>query len=114
MITISEQSGYITAINIFRVKPEEQQRLVDLLVENKDMPLKHPGCLSISVHKSLDGSRVINYIQWRSREELEAAGKDPDFTAVKKKVAELAPLDSHFYEVVFTTEAQSLVSSTNR
>lgn len=37
MITVSEKSGMIAAINVFTVKPEQQQRLVDFLVENKEI-----------------------------------------------------------------------------
>ena len=32
-----------------------------------------PGFISISLHRSLDGKRIVNYIQWQSRELLHAA-----------------------------------------
>ncbi|WP_017318397.1 antibiotic biosynthesis monooxygenase family protein [Mastigocladopsis repens] len=107
MITISEHTG-IVAVNVFRVEPEQQQHVIDFLVENRHTPMKHPGCLSVNIHKGLDGTRVINYAQWRSWEEFETASKDPEFIAARKQAAELGLFDSHFYEVVFTSEAQSL------
>ena len=107
MITISEHIG-IVAVNVFRVEPEQQQYVIDFLVENRHRSMKHQGCLSLSIHKGLDGDRVINYVQWRSWEEFEAARTDPEFTAARKQAAELGLFDSHFYEVVFTSEAQSL------
>lgn len=106
MITISEHTGIVTAINVFRVETE-QQHVIDFLVENRHRAMKHPGYLSVSIHKGLDGDRVINYVQWRSWEEFEAASTDPEFTAGRKQAAELGLFDSHFYEVVFTSEAQS-------
>jgi quinol monooxygenase YgiN len=108
MITISEHTGIVIAVNVFRVEPEQQQHLIDFLVENRHKSMRHPGCLSVNVHKGLDGNRVINYVQWRSWEEFETASTDPAFTAVRKQAVELGLFDSHFYEVVFTSEAQSL------
>jgi quinol monooxygenase YgiN len=106
MITISEHTGIVIAINVFRVEPEQQQHVIDFLVENRYRSMKYPGCLSVNVHKGLDGDRVINYVQWRSWEEFEAASVDPEFTAGRTRAAELGLFDSHFYEVVFTSEAQ--------
>jgi heme-degrading monooxygenase HmoA len=40
---------------------------------------RQPGFVSITLHRSLDGQRVVNYIQWKSRELLEAAHKSPEF-----------------------------------
>ena len=108
MITISEHTGIVTAINVFRVEPEQQQHVIDFLAENRYRSMKHPGCLSVSIHKGLDGDRVINYVQWRSWEEFKTASVDPEFFAGRKQAAELGLFDSHFYEVVFTSEAQSL------
>jgi quinol monooxygenase YgiN len=107
MITISEHSG-VVAVNVFRVEPEQQQHVIDFLVENRHRSMKHPGCLSVSIHKSLDGERIINYVQWRSWEEFETASVDPEFSAGRKQAAELGLFDSRFYEVFFTSEAQSL------
>lgn len=46
-------------------------------------------------------------MQWRSWEELEAASTDPEFAAGRKQAAELGLFDSHFYEVILTSEAHS-------
>ena len=40
---------------------------------------RQPGFVSISLHRSLDGRRIVNYIQWSSREQLQAAHKAPQF-----------------------------------
>ena len=106
MVTISEKTGLFTIINVFTVKPEQQQRLVDYFVQNMDIAKKQPGFVSSNIHKSLDGTRVANYAQWRSREDIESALKNPEFVAFTKPAVEFAPHDFHFYEVISTTQAQ--------
>ncbi|MEH2239203.1 Nif11-like leader peptide family RiPP precursor [Nostoc sp.] len=106
MATISDQAGLLTVINVFTVQPEQQQRLVDFFIENKEIPMKQPGFISANIHKSLDSTRVVNYIQWSNREALESASKNPDFIAMTKQAAEFASHDFHAYEVVLTVQAQ--------
>ena len=61
------------------MRPEQQQRLVDLLVEATEAVMKYqPGYVSATIHKSLDGTRVTNYAQWRSREAFEEMLKDSE------------------------------------
>ncbi len=78
MVTISKDNDVVTLINIFTVRPEHQQRLVDVLVNATQTVMRNqPGYVSANVHKSLDGSRVTNYAQWRSREAFEAMFSNP-------------------------------------
>ena len=70
----------VTLINIFEVNDESaQQELVDLLGEATEQVMRHrPGFISANLHTSLDGTRVVNYAQWRSREDFEATMADPE------------------------------------
>jgi hypothetical protein len=43
------------------------------------MPPATASFVSINIHRSLDGRRIVNYIQWQSRDLLEAAHKSPGF-----------------------------------
>lgn len=64
MTTISKDNQVITLINVFTVEPENQQRLVEMLVEATEKTMKHlPGFVSANIHKSSDGVRVTNYAQ---------------------------------------------------
>lgn len=75
----------MTLINVFTVEPENQQKLVDLLVEATEKTMKSlPGFVSANIHKSADSVRVANYAQWRSREDFEAMLKTPEATAHMK------------------------------
>ncbi len=78
MTTISKENRVVTLVNVFTVAPENQQRLVEMLVEATEKTMKLvPGFVSANIHKSLNGARVANYAQWRSREDFEAMLKSP-------------------------------------
>jgi hypothetical protein len=65
MVKIAKANDVVTLINVFTVAPEDQQRLVDVLVEATQAVMrKQPGFVSADIHKSLDGTRVANYAQW--------------------------------------------------
>ena len=73
MTTISPSANLVTLINVFTVDPVRQQQLVDVLVRATDETIRHmPGFVSANIHKSVDGARVTNYAQWRSRDDLDA------------------------------------------
>lgn len=95
--------------NVFTVSPENQQRLVDLLVEATQRTMrKQPGYLSAAIHKSVDGTRVTNYAQWRSREDFEAIGKNPEVAVHMRAAAQLATsFEPHLYEVSFIDTVSS-------
>jgi quinol monooxygenase YgiN len=100
MVTISKDNKVVTLINVFTVEPENQQRLVDLLVEATEKTMKSlPGFVSATIHKSADGVRVANYAQWRSRQDFAAMLKNPQATAHMKPITEIATFDAHLYEI---------------
>ena len=64
MVTIAKDKDVVTLINVFTVAPEDQQRLVDVLVDaTQTVMRKQPGFISANIHRSLDGTRVTNYAQ---------------------------------------------------
>jgi heme-degrading monooxygenase HmoA len=104
MTRISRDQDVATLINVFTVAPEDQQRLVDLLVEATEKVMsKQPGYVSANIHKSLDGTRVTNYAQWRSREDFEEIFRNSDVTVHMREAEKLAiAYEPHLYEVAFT------------
>src|ERR1700720_2306163 len=106
MVTILKDNKVMTLINVFTVEPENQQKLVDLLIEATEKTMKNiPGFVSASIHKSADGVRVTNYAQWRSRKDFAAMLKNPEATAHMKPITEIATFDAHTYEVVESMSA---------
>jgi quinol monooxygenase YgiN len=66
MTTISKLNSVVTLINVFVVTPERQDELVRLLDEATEAVMKKlDGFVSANIHRSLDGTRVVNYAQWR-------------------------------------------------
>ncbi|HEV7475981.1 MAG TPA: antibiotic biosynthesis monooxygenase family protein [Pyrinomonadaceae bacterium] len=101
MTTISKGNKVVTLINVFTVKPENQQPLVDLLVEATEKTMQHlPGFVSANIHKSFDGTRVVNYAQWRSREDFEAIKQNSEARPHMEAAAKLGEFDPILCEVV--------------
>ena len=63
MPIIRADTGVITQINVFTVPEGGQQALIDLLREAAMGCRGIPGWMSASLHRSLDGTRVVNYAQ---------------------------------------------------
>jgi len=103
MTTIDAKSDVVTLINVFTVAPERQQRLLDVLAEaTVEVIAGMPGFVSANLHRSFDGTRVANYAQWRSREELEAMLAHPSAAAHLREAAALATaIEPHLYAIAF-------------
>jgi hypothetical protein len=104
MPTINANTGIVTQINVFTVPEGGQQALIDLLIEAAKFASSTPGWLSASLHRSRDGTRVVNCAQ---SENLEAAQRIIDrlrqggWLERNKDFGEAHP---GLYEVVFTLE----------
>ena len=106
MVTIAKDNDVVTLINVFTVAPQDQQRLVDVLVgATQAVMRKQPGFVSANIHRSLDGTRVTNYAQWRSREAFEAMLHNQEAAEHMGEAARIAEsFEPHLYEVVFVDE----------
>ena len=68
MPSIEVGNGIVVHINVFTVAPERQDELVKSLIETVKAASEMPGWISASIHRSLDGRQVTNYVQFESRE----------------------------------------------
>src|SRR6267154_4784494 len=74
----SEKAGIVALINVFTVELANQQRLVDLLTQATDRSVNRaPGFISSTLHRSIDGTKVTMYAQWRSVQDYQAMRQDP-------------------------------------
>ena len=107
MTSITARGHVVTVINSFTVEPAKQEALVALLTHATDETIRHlPGFVSANIHRSLDGTRVTNYAQWRSREDFEAMLHSPAAMPHLKEASALATsVDPHLYEVVTVRHA---------
>ena len=101
MTHITTRGNVVTIINVFTVESANQDALVGLLTRATDETIRHmPGFISANIHRSVDGVRVTNYAQWRSRADLEAMLRHPAAMPHLKEATELATnVDPHVYEV---------------
>ncbi|MBP1962969.1 antibiotic biosynthesis monooxygenase family protein [Paenibacillus aceris] len=91
----------LTFINVFTVDPENQGRLVELLTSATDVSVRYaPGFISSSLHRSLDGTKVTMYAQWRSEEHYQAMRNDPKPLPYLQEALAIAKFEPCMYEVV--------------
>ena len=102
MPEIRSHCDYITQITTAEVEDgQHQDELLRLMTERARFMATQPGFISISLHRSLDGKRVVNYVQWASREELEAAHRSPEFRDKWPEVGKAAEdIEPALFEVV--------------
>lgn len=99
------KGGYIAHFAEFRMTPENQPRMIELAKENLTLAMKLPGLVNATFHRSLDGTRVINYGQWRDSEAIENLKKQPGFGGESPYWEGIAENEHHLYEVAFTVPA---------
>jgi quinol monooxygenase YgiN len=103
MITISSKANLITLINVFTVEPANQHRLVELLAEATESSVgQAPGFVSASLHRSIDGTKVTMYAQWRSIDDYQAMRRDPPALPFFQEALTIARFEPGVYEVVGT------------
>lgn len=99
--TIAKDQPLVTLINVLTVAPANQHRLIEVLIEATEQVMrKLPGFVSANIHRSLDGSRVTTYAQWRTQADFEAMFKNPAVAPHMQKCHDLATNDGTLYEVV--------------
>jgi heme-degrading monooxygenase HmoA len=101
MPDIQENSGIVTQITTVRMTPENQDEVINLMKERARFMAKQPGFVSVSLHRSQDGSHVVNYVQWANKDKLAAAHHSPEFRKKWPRFGELAKeIEPCLYDVV--------------
>jgi heme-degrading monooxygenase HmoA len=108
MITISRDSGIVTVINVFSCEPSQQDALIKAWQDAPAELGKLPGAVSAALHKSLDGTRVVNYVQMRSMEDWENLRKVGQSKGYFDRIMQFGKPDPHLYEIVDTREGSTV------
>ncbi len=96
---VSREGNLVTLINVFETKPEQQQELIDQWIRFVEEVAGEPGMIGAALHRSTDGTRVVNYAQWRSVEDFESfVKKYREQMDARRPLAQR--VDPHLYEVV--------------
>lgn len=97
---ISREGHLVTLINVFETKPEQQQALIDAWLRFVESVKEEPGMIGTALHRSTDGTRVVNYAQWRSETDYSNfVQKYREQMDARRPLAER--VDPHLYEVVY-------------
>jgi quinol monooxygenase YgiN len=101
MSTITAHADHATLINVFSVQRERARELADLLTAATEDVMQHiDGFISANIHLSTDGTRVVNYAQWRSAEAFQAMLSNPTARQHMRLCADLAEsFEPHLYTV---------------
>src|SRR3954465_9267410 len=105
MPQIQTDNQPVTQITVVEAGPDKQAETLALMAERARFMARQPGFVSISLHRSLDGRRIVNYVQWESRGLLQQAHRSPDFRKAWRKFDDLTDqIDPHIYEVAEVME----------
>ena len=90
----------VTQITVVEPDPGKQAEALSVMRERARFMARQPGFISISLHRSLDGKRIVNYIQWQNRDLLRAAHHAPEFRSEWEHFGHVTDeIDPHLYEV---------------
>jgi len=103
MTTITKEANFLTLINVFTVDPINQQKLIDLLTLATDSSVRHiKGFISSSLHRSIDGTKVTMYAQWKSIEDYQNMRNNSTASPYLEEALKISRFDPGMYEVVET------------
>ena len=106
MAHIQTGNQMVTQITVIEAEPEKQNEALSLMAERARFMARQPGFVSISLHRSLDGRRIVNYIQWQSRDLLRSAHQSPEFRKEWGQFDQLTDeIDPHLYEVAHVMDS---------
>ncbi len=100
---ISKDNDVRTVINILSGNPENQNELIDIWSKFlNDIAKNQPGFVGASLHKSIDGKRVVSYSQWKSDEDFQKVFSDISAKSYLDKQKEISENNTNFYQIMFT------------
>jgi heme-degrading monooxygenase HmoA len=105
MPQIRTDNRLVTQVTVVEPGAGKQAEALALMKDRARFMAGQPGFVSIVLHRSVDGKRIVNYVQWQSRELLESAHRSPEFRKEWGQFDRLAEgIDAHLYEVTHVEE----------
>jgi hypothetical protein len=112
MLTVFKANPVLAEMDIFVTLPDQQWQLVDSLIEySKTILNQQAGYVANAIHRSLDGMRVTNYVQWQSQSDYETYSNNRSIALATKITGFFAP-DTHLYEIFMSEPADSQMQIT--
>ncbi len=109
MATVSRENMVFTVMVRHTVEPKHQKELVNLSKRMLPVFQKQPGLVSLNVHRSLDGTQALTYLQWRSEADHEACRASPEVAAAGSEFTKFiesgrSTIEVQTYQVVASSE----------
>jgi hypothetical protein len=108
MPIIRVNDALTTQINVFTVEPGREQQLVDHLARSARIAREVPGWVSASLHRSLDGTRVVNYAQSENPAAAQAVIEHLTERGLIQGNKAFGQAHPGLYEVVFTLDRDTV------
>ena len=106
MPDIARDEGIVTQITTVKMRPDNQDEVLKLMKERARFMARQPGFVSVNLHRSEDGSHVVNYVQWTDKDQLAAAHHSPEFRKKWPRFGELVQdVEPALYDVVLIEAA---------
>jgi heme-degrading monooxygenase HmoA len=106
MPEIRQHNGICTQITTVKLPPDNQDEILKLMMERARFMATQPGFVSVNLHRSKDGSHVVNYVQWTNPDKLAAAHHSPEFRKKWPRFGELIrEAEPCLYDVVLVEAA---------
>jgi quinol monooxygenase YgiN len=106
MPEIRPGNDIVTQITTVKVSPDNQAEVLELMAERARFMATQPGFVSVSLHRSEDGSHIVNYVQWTNRKKLEAAHHSPEFRKKWPRFGDLIKeAEPCLYEIAYVEAA---------
>ena len=107
MATIEKEQDVFTVMLTYKVKPEDQEKVIEIAQGFATIANEQPGFISSSIHRSVDVTRVMNYGQWDSSEAYKLFMENKELQESIPELARLVrsnkvELEWKYYEVVNT------------
>src|SRR4029453_14724061 len=101
MAEIQEGNRVVTQITTVKFTPDKQDEVLNLMTERARFMATQPGFVSIALHRSKDGSHVVNYVQWRDGHSLAPAPHWPEFRKKWPQFGKIADdIEPCLYDIV--------------
>ena len=106
MSEIRESNGICTQITTVKLPADKQDEVLKLMVERAHFMARQPGFISVNLHRSKDGSHLVNYVQWTNPDKLAAAHHSAEFRKEWPRFGELVQeVEPCLYDVVHVEAA---------
>lgn len=88
----------VVLINVFKVQPDRQDELLDMLAELTRAQVGLPGFISATLHRGLNGKTVVNQAVWRSVEDWKAMTRNDAVSTAMLPIMAIATFEPNLYE----------------